>query len=208
MTTTPMTTESEEPPFWQVPTVRSDGRMLSGVSGALAEEVGVDVLWVRITWVALFAVGGWGALLYVIVWGALSWTEYNGLSAHAPATTKGRTPTFAQPRFRNACRRSSRGLRQYGRATSKCFVASGSHGSWCLDVMESTWSGSHQSLGWPIPYGAGHWRADHCCLWCQPFGISCLWAELGGRNLVLGDLPRGCRCGGNVSLVVAVCADP
>ena len=87
-----MTTESEEPPFWQVPTVRSDGRMLSGVSGALAEEVGVDVLWVRITWVALFAVGGWGALLYVIVWGALSWTEYNGLSAHAPATTKGRTP--------------------------------------------------------------------------------------------------------------------
>ncbi len=91
MTSMPMTTDSEEPPFWQVPTVRKDGRMLSGVSGALAEEVGVDVLWVRITWVALFAVGGWGALLYVIVWGALSWTEYNGLSAHAPATTKGRT---------------------------------------------------------------------------------------------------------------------
>ncbi len=77
--------------FWQVPTVRPEGRILSGVSGAIAAEVGVDVLWVRITWVALFAAGGWGGLLYVIVWGALSWTGYNGYSAPFPPIAKGRT---------------------------------------------------------------------------------------------------------------------
>lgn len=65
-------------PLWQVPLIDRDERLLSGTSAAIANEIGVDVRWVRLAWILLFAVGGWGALLYVAAWGALSWLNYTG----------------------------------------------------------------------------------------------------------------------------------
>lgn len=81
----------ELPEHWQIPTLTEDARFFSGVSAALAEELGVDALWVRSAWILLFAAGGWGAFLYLIVWGALSWTGYRGLGADGPRQAKGRT---------------------------------------------------------------------------------------------------------------------
>lgn len=75
---------------WQVPELPPERRLLSGVSVALAQELGVDVLWIRISWILLFSAGGWGALLYLVVWGGLSWAEYVGQTASTERTAKGK----------------------------------------------------------------------------------------------------------------------
>jgi len=43
-------------------------RMLGGVSGAIAERFDVDIMTVRIAFVALAVLGGGGALLYAAAW--------------------------------------------------------------------------------------------------------------------------------------------
>lgn len=88
-TEAPVTPPSKQR-VWQVPELPVQRRLLSGVSEALAQELGVDVLWIRISWILLFSAGGWGALLYLIVWGCLSWAEYTEQTASSPRTAKGK----------------------------------------------------------------------------------------------------------------------
>ncbi|OLR91135.1 histidine kinase [Actinokineospora bangkokensis] len=47
---------------------RRDGRALAGVAGGLADHLGVDVLWVRIAFAALAALGGAGIAAYGMLW--------------------------------------------------------------------------------------------------------------------------------------------
>lgn len=54
-------------PHWQLPRLGHDGRMLTGVARGIADEVGVDAVWVRVAFV-LLAATGWGALVYLAVW--------------------------------------------------------------------------------------------------------------------------------------------
>ncbi len=61
---------------WQVPSIDNQRRMVAGVASGLARELGLDALWVRIGFVALFAAGGWGAMLYLVLWGWLSIDGY------------------------------------------------------------------------------------------------------------------------------------
>ncbi len=77
--------------YWQVPTLERRGRMVAGVAAGVAEELGLDALWVRLGFVALFTAGGWGALLYVVVWGWMSADQYLHQRPIAPRIPKGRT---------------------------------------------------------------------------------------------------------------------
>ncbi|MCB0997425.1 MAG: PspC domain-containing protein [Acidimicrobiales bacterium] len=61
-----------EPPIWQVPRLKREGRVVGGVAAAIAAEVGVDPLVVRIAFVVLAVAGGWGVALYAACWGVLS----------------------------------------------------------------------------------------------------------------------------------------
>ncbi len=61
---------------WQLPRLDDDDRIVGGLAAGVAREVGVDALWVRLAFVLLFAIGGWGALLYAVGWGATAYAEY------------------------------------------------------------------------------------------------------------------------------------
>jgi signal transduction histidine kinase len=60
-----------DPPYWQVPRLPENGRLLTGVARGIADELGVDAVWVRVAFV-LIASTGWGALLYVGAWWILT----------------------------------------------------------------------------------------------------------------------------------------
>ncbi len=75
-------------PFWQLPDVRNGQRLFGGVASGVAAEIGVDVLLVRLAFVVLFAVGGWGGLLYLIAWGGLSLAAYRGFVSAQPPQAK------------------------------------------------------------------------------------------------------------------------
>jgi signal transduction histidine kinase len=47
---------------------RRDGRMVAGVAGGLSDHLGIDVLFLRIGFVASIALGGLGILLYAAFW--------------------------------------------------------------------------------------------------------------------------------------------
>lgn len=81
--------------YWQAPTLVPTRRMVSGVSAAIADELGVDVLLVRALWILMFAAGGWGALFYLVTWAALSWTTYRNSPVAEPRTPKGRSSRTA-----------------------------------------------------------------------------------------------------------------
>jgi signal transduction histidine kinase len=55
-------------PYWQVPRLRADRRWLSGVAAAIAAELGVDALWIRLSLGLLTLVGGVGLVLYAVSW--------------------------------------------------------------------------------------------------------------------------------------------
>ncbi len=57
---------------WQIPPVDRDGRILGGVAGGLARELGVDVLVVRVALVIAALSGGWGLVFYGIAWVVMS----------------------------------------------------------------------------------------------------------------------------------------
>ncbi len=89
MTTT--TSSSEPAPTWQTPRLDSPSRLVGGLASGIAAELGIDVLWVRGAFVALFAVGGWGAVLYFVGWGVAAALEYDGRTDPGPPSVKGRT---------------------------------------------------------------------------------------------------------------------
>lgn len=77
--------------YWQVPPRSEDERLLGGVASGIAAEVGVDPIWVRLGFVALFALGGWGALLYLAMLGGIALATYNGAGPSSGPVLKGRS---------------------------------------------------------------------------------------------------------------------
>jgi signal transduction histidine kinase/phage shock protein PspC (stress-responsive transcriptional regulator) len=61
------------PPRWQVPRLVRDGRMLAGVAGGVARELGVRPVVIRIAFVILTAAGGIGVPLYGALWLWMRW---------------------------------------------------------------------------------------------------------------------------------------
>jgi phage shock protein PspC (stress-responsive transcriptional regulator) len=57
-----------DPPRWQVPHLATDDRVLAGVAGGVARELGVDPVVVRVGFVVLAAAGGIGLVLYAVLW--------------------------------------------------------------------------------------------------------------------------------------------
>lgn len=80
-------------PHWQMPRLEPRSRWLAGVASAIAREVGVDALVLRLAFVCLTLTGGVGLALYAGAW--LAFTFYDRSHpgrAYAPVA-KGRTPT-------------------------------------------------------------------------------------------------------------------
>lgn len=78
--------------YWQVPNLDRRDRMIAGVGAGIAQELGVEAVWVRLAFVALLSAGGWGALLYVALWGWMSWHAYREAGTSATAAGTARTP--------------------------------------------------------------------------------------------------------------------
>lgn len=77
--------------YWQMPQRAGEERVLGGVASGLASEVGVDPVWIRLAFIALFALGGWGALLYLVLFGAISLADHRGLGPSSEPVPKGRS---------------------------------------------------------------------------------------------------------------------
>jgi signal transduction histidine kinase len=69
--------EAEAPALWQMPRIRSGDRWLAGVASAIATELGVYPLVVRLSFVLLTLSGGIGLALYAAAW--LWFTYYERL---------------------------------------------------------------------------------------------------------------------------------
>jgi signal transduction histidine kinase len=59
---------AEAPVLWQMPRLRTSDRWLAGVASAIATELGVDPVLVRIAFVLLTLAGGSGLALYAAAW--------------------------------------------------------------------------------------------------------------------------------------------
>jgi signal transduction histidine kinase len=81
-----------ESPYWQVPRLRTKQRWLAGVAGAIAEELGVDALWIRLALVLLTLVGGVGVVLYAGCWLWFAYHARRHPDRHYVAVSKGATP--------------------------------------------------------------------------------------------------------------------
>ena len=79
-------------PRWQTPRVDREDRWVGGVAAAIAKELGVQPLVIRIAFAALTLVVGWGLLLYVASWAALSILGTQRISPYLPEP-KGATST-------------------------------------------------------------------------------------------------------------------
>ncbi len=77
--------------YWQVPPRSEDERLLGGVASGIAAEVGVEPVWIRLAFIALFALGGWGALLYLACLGGIALASYNGAGPSREPVPKGRS---------------------------------------------------------------------------------------------------------------------
>lgn len=54
--------------YWQTPVLAADDRLVGGVAAAIARELGLHRLWVRLAFILLVATGGWGGVLYLALW--------------------------------------------------------------------------------------------------------------------------------------------
>jgi signal transduction histidine kinase len=64
----PLAVQPAAGPLWQVPRLRPDQRWLGGVAAAIAAELGVGALWIRLAFVLLAVSGGAGLALYAAAW--------------------------------------------------------------------------------------------------------------------------------------------
>ena len=86
-----MTSRPSGPPYWQVPELADDDRVVAGVSAGIARELGIEPGWVRLGFVVLFASGGWGALLYGSAWAAMALFAAQRSRPAFPRVVKGRS---------------------------------------------------------------------------------------------------------------------
>lgn len=72
-----MTTQltDDELGWWRRPRLRAENRVIAGVSGAIADEIAVDPLVIRVSFVVLLVAGGWGGLIYLGLWGMFAFTH-------------------------------------------------------------------------------------------------------------------------------------
>ncbi len=80
-------------PYWRLPTLADDDRVVAGVASGIGREVGVDPNLVRVVFVLLFATGGWGALLYGGAWLAMALLPADRPLVDGPPVPKGRSDT-------------------------------------------------------------------------------------------------------------------
>lgn len=59
-------------PYWQVPALSKDNRLVGGVAAGIAEELGVEPWVIRLAFIVLGAAGGWGVLLYGVAWALMA----------------------------------------------------------------------------------------------------------------------------------------
>ena len=71
-------------PRWQVPPLDPDDRWVGGVASAIARELGVQPLIIRISFAILALAGGWGLLLYAAAWVGLGLVNPPRLAPYAP----------------------------------------------------------------------------------------------------------------------------
>lgn len=53
--------------MWQIPRLDPERRLITGTSAGVAREIGIDPVWVRMSFVVL-AIAGWGVVLYLAAW--------------------------------------------------------------------------------------------------------------------------------------------
>ncbi len=76
---------STAPDWSRVPRLDKEHSVIGGVAAGIARDLGVDSVWVRLVFVALFLVGGWGAVLYLLLWLIFVVAESrSGSSSHQP----------------------------------------------------------------------------------------------------------------------------
>lgn len=91
MVSVPTRSAPSDSPHWQMPVPDSVDRILGGVCGGIAREVGLESIWIRLSFVFLFAIGGWGGLLYLVAWGFMAQMEYLGRGPVGEIVPKGRS---------------------------------------------------------------------------------------------------------------------
>ncbi len=69
---------------WQVPSLNLDDRWVGGVAAAIAVELGVQPLIIRISFAILALAGGWGLLAYALCWAMLNFLSPPRLAPYAP----------------------------------------------------------------------------------------------------------------------------
>ncbi len=69
---------------WCLPALDNDRALVAGVASGIAAELGVPASWIRTSFVLLFAIDGWGALVYGGLWAFLLWAR---LADIAPVRT-------------------------------------------------------------------------------------------------------------------------
>ena len=78
-------------PTWQIPRIDQNSRWVGGVCSAIAREIGVQPIVIRVAFALTFIVG-WGLLLYVVIWAVLAFFSPSQLSPYSPRP-KGATAT-------------------------------------------------------------------------------------------------------------------
>jgi len=58
--------------MWQVPRLHPEERVVTGTAAGIAREVGIDPVYLRISFVVLTLAGGWGLVLYLTAWIVMS----------------------------------------------------------------------------------------------------------------------------------------
>jgi len=75
---------------WQVPRLNTDERLITGTAAGIAREVGIDAVYLRVSFVVLTLAGGWGLVLYLAAWFIMARTTLSG-EPYVPIA-KGVTP--------------------------------------------------------------------------------------------------------------------
>ena len=75
---------STEQRRWQLPPLSADDRWIGGVAAAVAAEIGVQTLIIRISFAILALAGGWGLVLYAVAWAALGIWSPPRLAPYVP----------------------------------------------------------------------------------------------------------------------------
>ena len=77
---------------WQIPRLDSQDRWVGGVAAAVARELGVQPIVIRVSFLVLASVGGWGLIIYALCWAGLAIATPDRLSRYEP-TPKAATPS-------------------------------------------------------------------------------------------------------------------